>query len=252
MRGLSYPKVFALVSGGKDSLSTAQVLHDAGKLAGCVALETGLSTPDWKEFVRATCDARGWPLQFFKTDASYEQFVTKYGFPGPSKHSWVMRVLKGRCIRKFRQMHPDGILASGVRIDESQKRAANTKAVGHWEGAPILAPIYDWTTEETWAYFHDNGFERSPAYATLQISGDCLCGSYAREGEKESIDFHYPEIGKYLDDLGASIKEKHPSRCQWGWAWKKPQVAKRGGEAMVCVECGGLPDPEQLSLLEAA
>ena len=62
-KGLSYPKVYALVSGGKDSLTTAQVLHEAGKLAGCVALDTGLSTPDWKPFVEKVCADRRWPLK---------------------------------------------------------------------------------------------------------------------------------------------------------------------------------------------
>lgn len=45
MSGISYPKCYALMSGGKDSLSTAQVLHEAGKLEACVSLETGISTP---------------------------------------------------------------------------------------------------------------------------------------------------------------------------------------------------------------
>ncbi len=249
MKGISYPKLHALVSGGKDSLSTAQVLHDAGKLAGCVALETGLSTPDWKEFVMKTCDERGWKLEFYQTDYRYEQFVLKYGFPGPSKHSWIMRYLKGRCIRGFRKAHPDGILASGVRTGESDKRAGSTKPVGAWEGAPILAPIYDWTTDETWAYFRENGFERAPAYSTLQISGDCLCGAYARQDELEAVNFHYPAIGTYFRQLGEEIKLKHPKRCEWGWAWKQPIKPKKKNEAMVCVECGGLPDPEQLPLL---
>lgn len=238
MKGLSYPKLYALVSGGKDSLSTAQALHEAGKLAGCVALDTGLSTPDWKGFVGKTCDERNWPIEFYKTPESYEAFVVKYGFPGPSKHSWIMRVLKGRCIRQFRQIHPDGILASGVRQDESVKRAASTKFVGNWEGAPILAPIYDWTTEETWAFFRDRGFKRSPGYSTLQISGDCLCGAYAREDERAALEFHYPTIGKYFRDIGEAIKAKFPTRWEWGWGWKQSvKKPKNDGERMVCVEC---------------
>jgi 3'-phosphoadenosine 5'-phosphosulfate sulfotransferase (PAPS reductase)/FAD synthetase len=164
-QGISYPKLYALVSGGKDSLTTAHVLAEAVKLEACVALETGISTPDWKEFVSKVCEERGWPLEFYATDYTYEQFVLKYGFPGPSKHSWAMRYLKGRAIRAFRRQHPYGILASGVRADESDKRAISTRPVGAWEGTPILAPIYDWTTEETWAYFRSQGVPRpTPRY----------------------------------------------------------------------------------------
>lgn len=237
--GLSYPKCYALVSGGKDSLTTAQVLHEAGKLEACVALETGLSTPDWREFVAKTCADRGWPLEFYAVDQNaYDDFVLRYGFPGPSKHSWVMRVLKGRCIRRFRQARPGAILASGVRKDESVTRAGSTRPVGQWEGVPILAPIYDWTTDETWAYFRDRGFERAPAYSTLQISGDCLCGAYAREDEPEAVAFHYPTVWERLQRLADEIKDKFPTRAQWGCGWKNKVKPKRPDEAMVCVECG--------------
>ena len=127
--------------------------------------------------------------------------------------------------------------ASGVREGESVKRAASTKPVGHWENAPILAPIYDWTTDETWAFFRDRGFERAPAYSTLQISGDCLCGAYAREDEAAALAFHYPEIAARFAALGACVKDKFPKRCEWGWGWKQPIKAAQGGEAMICVEC---------------
>jgi phosphoadenosine phosphosulfate reductase len=234
---ISYPPVYALVSGGKDSLTTAQVLHEAGKLIGCVALETGLSTPDWKPFVIKTCADRGWPLEFFATDEKYEDFVRKYGFPGPSKHSWIMQKLKGRCISKFKKAHPDGILASGVRKDESAKRAGSTKPVGVWEGVPILAPIYDWTTEETWAFFYSRGFERAPGYTTLQISGDCLCGSYAREDELQAIRFFYPEVAARFDAIGEEIKLTHPKRCTWGWGCKTPVKEQNLNQKMICFDC---------------
>jgi phosphoadenosine phosphosulfate reductase len=238
VNGISYPKCYALVSGGKDSLSTAQVLHEAGKLEACVALDTGLNTPDWKDFVIKTCADRGWPLEFYATDPSaYDDFVLRYGFPGPAKHSWVMRVLKGRCIRQFRKARPDGILASGVRQDESAKRAGSTKPVGQWEGAPILAPIYDWTTDATWAFFRDRGFERSPAYSTLQISGDCLCGAYAREGEPEAVAHWYPAVWARFQALAEAVKDKFPTRASWGCGWKNKMKPKRPDEAMVCAEC---------------
>ncbi len=238
MSGIYYPKCWGLLSGGKDSLSMAQTLDEEGKLEGCAALETGLSTPDWKEFVIKVCEDRGWPLEFYATNSSYDDLVVKYGFPGPSKHSMFMNYLKGRGVAKFKKYHPNSILASGVRADESDKRKINTKPVGMWEGVPILAPIYHWTTDETWAFFRDRGFERAPAYSTLQISGDCLCGAYAREDEMDAIRFHYPQIGERLDSLGESIKECQPKRCEWGWGWKKPIKRKTPAEQFICSECG--------------
>lgn len=234
---LSYPACYALVSGGKDSLSVAQMLHEKGKLISCVSLETGISTPDWKEFVIKTCADRGWPLEFFATKESYDDLVLEYGFPGPARHPKFMDRLKGRAIREFRKAHPKGILASGVRANESARRVGNTSMIGMWEGTPIIAPIYDWTTDETWAFFRDRGFERAPGYTTLQISGDCLCGAFAREDELAAVEFHYPEIGARFAALKEQLKDRCPKRCEWGWGCKTPMKEPKRDEAMVCVEC---------------
>jgi 3'-phosphoadenosine 5'-phosphosulfate sulfotransferase (PAPS reductase)/FAD synthetase len=157
-----------MVSGGKDSLSTAQALHEAGKLEGCVAFKTGVSTPDWEQFVIKTCEDRRWPLEFYETPESYDALVLEYGFPGPGRHKKFMDRLKGRCVRKFKKQHPDAILASGTRSSESKRREIGTSPISMWEGAPIIAPIYGWTTDETWAFFRDRGFERAPAHASRQ------------------------------------------------------------------------------------
>lgn len=242
MKGISYPKCYALVSGGKDSLTTAKVLQKAGLLEAAVAIKTRLSTPDWEEFVRRVCDEHNMPLEIYETDESYEKLVLQYGFPGPTKHKWFMDYLKGRGIRKFKKYRPGAILASGVRQDESVKRAASVKPVGDWENVPILAPIFDWTTKETWDYFYDHFKERAPAYSTLQISGDCLCGAYANEGEYDALQFHYPAIGKTMIELGQERDRqmrgcgKKPTRCEWGWGWKQP-IKQKADEAMACFDC---------------
>lgn len=237
MKGLYFPDCYALVSGGKDSLTAANVLFEAGKLLGCVALKTGISTPDWESFITKVCADRGWPLEIYETPVSYEEKVLKYGFPGPAKHGWFMNYLKGRCITQFKKKHKGASLASGVRRAESARRKINTLPVSVWEGVPIIAPIYDWTDDEVWEYFYAHGFKRAPAYSTLQISGDCLCGAFAKEGELDAVRFHYPEIGKRFDAITERIKETHPKRCVWGWgnSQKKEKTAK---QRMICVECG--------------
>jgi 3'-phosphoadenosine 5'-phosphosulfate sulfotransferase (PAPS reductase)/FAD synthetase len=237
MSEIYYPKCYALVSGGKDSLTTAQMLDEAGKLQGCVALRTNLATPDWQPFVEKTCAERGWSLEVFETPASYDDLVLKFGFPGPSKHKWFMDYLKGRCIRQFKKAHPDGILASGVRVGESARRAIHTSPISFWEGVPILAPIYHLATDAVWSYFHSRGFERAPGYSTLQISGDCLCGAFAKEEEKAAVEFHYPKMGEHFAALGRAIKDKFPKRSEWGWGWRQ-KVKKPKNVSAICVECG--------------
>lgn len=237
-----YPPCYALMSGGKDSLSTAQVLADADRLHGCVALATGVSTPEWRDFLIDLCRKRGWPLEFHHTTASYDDLVRKYGFPGPGMHQQFMTYLKGRAIREFRRKHPNGILASGTRTDESQRRFVNTKPFSVWEGVPILTPIYDWTTEETWAYFHAHGFERAPAYQTLMVSGDCLCGAFAVQGEAEALRLGYPDIADRFDALGLEIQDAFPKRCKWGWGWQEKRKKKSAREASICQECADTAD----------
>lgn len=237
-----YPPCFALVSGGKDSLSTAQVLADADRLIGCVALGTGISTPDWRDFVIDTCNARNWPLEFHHSTENYDDLVRRYGFPGPGAHQKFMSYLKGRAIREFRRKHPNGILASGTRKDESARRFINAKPISFWEGVPILAPIYDWTTEETWDFFRSNGFKRAPAYQLLMISGDCLCGAFAVQGEAAALRLAYPTVADRLDALGREIQDTFPKRCKWGWGWQEGRKGKTTREAAICPECGDTAD----------
>jgi 3'-phosphoadenosine 5'-phosphosulfate sulfotransferase (PAPS reductase)/FAD synthetase len=237
MPNLYYPSCYALVSGGKDSLTTAQVLADADRLLGCIALDTGINTPDWADFIRDTCAARNWPIEFYRTTANYEDLVRKYGFPGPARHQWFMSYLKGRAIRSVRREHPDAVLASGTRKAESNRRWINTHPISMWEGLPILTPIYDWTTDEVWDLFNRHGFKKSPAYQYLMVSGDCLCGAFAVPGEAAALRLGYPAVADHFDALGHSIRTAHPTRCTWGWGCNRPRRLKTPREASLCQEC---------------
>jgi len=223
---------YALFSGGKDSFATACVLEDAGMLRGCVALRTGISTPDWQVGVERICAARQWPLEFFDTSASYEQLVRQYGFPGPAQHGMFMNYLKGRAIRKFKKAHPGATLASGVRSAESGRRSLSAKAISDFEGVRVIAPILNWTTDEVWEYVRSRDYERPFAYSAIQISGDCLCGAFAHEGERDAIRFWYPEIDQRLCAL-----ESEGKRGCWGWGNDQPKL-KTGAASLICVECG--------------
>lgn len=243
MKGVYFPDCYGLLSGGKDSMTACDVLAENGKLLGCVALKTGISTPDWEDFVRQTCANKGWPLEIYETPVKYDEYIEKHGFPGPGRHGWIMNRLKGRGIQQFKKMHKGCALASGVRRNESKRRVGNTQPFGVWEGVPIFCPIYDWTDDEVWAYFNYKGFERAPAYSTLQISGDCLCGAFARKDELEAIRFHYPELGQRLDSLGDRIKDRHPTKCKWGWGADLINLpgagyVKTSKQRLICVECG--------------
>ena len=223
------PKFYCLYSGGKDSTVAASVLAEVGMLAAVVTIRTGIAAPDWYPFIRKTCEAQGWPLEVYETPVSYDKLVQQYGFPGPGAHGMFMNYLKGRAIRVFKHAHPDACLASGVRKDESARRFRQTREWSIFEGVPVWAPIWDWTTEDTWRYFNAHGFQRSPAYAILCISGDCLCGAFASPGEREMIASAYPEVHARLQRLEVI--------CGASWGGRAATSRAKRQTSIVCTDC---------------
>src|SRR3990167_2005724 len=140
-------KYWAMVSGGKDSISLAHLLSNRDELEGVFHIDTGIAAPDVGPFVEMTCKRKGWPLEIVRTPKSYEWLVSKFGFPGPGGHIYAVTYLKGRAIRQFRKLHPGAILASGVRRNESVRRMGNAKAIQRLEGLEVHAPILDWSTK---------------------------------------------------------------------------------------------------------
>ena len=236
---------YALFSGGKDSFACASVLHEAGLLAGCVLIDTGIAIPEWKAATSAMCEERGWAYEIIPTTHRYEWIVWKYGFPGRPGHKWAMDFLKGRAVSQWRSTHCkttgtgkrklfDGsILASGCRMDESERRLGNTRPISEWEKVTVYSPIFEWTTAETWAYVKERGYVRPRAYETLGISGDCLCGAFAKEYEREAIRVHHPSIHADI------LRMEHEYQSKWGAGSKAcGRIRKQGAEAVGCAECG--------------
>ena len=239
-------QAWALLSGGKDSLSVAAWLAERDMLAGCVSLDTGLSIPEWRDFIETTCRKQGWPLRMYAAKVGpygsfpvYEGFVERLGFPGPGLHSTAMRWLKERALDNFRREKPGSLLASGMRLGESKRRLGSCKEWNVFAGMCVWSPLIQWTTEQTWAYFNTLGLARSPGYDVLGISGDCLCGAFARPDERDLISEFYPTVDSRLCKLEARLKEKGMKRCEWGWGNGKTKRPP----SVLCVECHptGLP-----------
>lgn len=220
--------VYVLFSGGKDSFATAKYLQEQSKLKGCILLDTGIAVPNWKADCVAMCQAHGFPYQIIPTPIRYEWLVYRYGFPGPGMHGMFMNYLKGRCIREFKRQYPGECLASGVREQESKRRKFHVQPVSKFEGVTIYAPIFDWSTERVIAYGLAHGYKKPAAYITLGVSGDCLCGSFARPHERGAIAEHYPSVDARIVELELFKGE------QWG---------QRAVDRLL-----GVDDPDQLAI----
>lgn len=289
--------IFAMFSGGHDSLCATHVAATFGGMTAAVHINTGVGVEETREFVRQTCKEHDWPLLEYHPPPytpgrckrcrkqpkqarsawqecsacvarrrpgidyenlpAYEAITLHHGFCGPGGHTLIYNRLKERCIRRLvrehKRKHGDRImLVGGMRQAESVRRMGNAEAIGT-EGSRVwCAPLVYWTTEDKNAYIDMTGLKRNPVVERLCMSGECLCGAFARPYELVEIAHHYPRAAEYIRSLEVRAREagvhatwgtKHPnSKCEkrkqddprqlnlftglcWSCAnkWEKPQ-----------------------------
>jgi 3'-phosphoadenosine 5'-phosphosulfate sulfotransferase (PAPS reductase)/FAD synthetase len=255
--------VCLLWSGGNDSNILAHLMRP--RITHVIHANTGIGIERTRQHVRDHAEAWGLPLiehQPSEKD-SYEQFVLTHGFPGPGQHPRMFQRLKERAFEAARNEfnpHPHAqrvMFLAGRRREESKRRGGNA-ATGT---APIpqierkgsvvwAAPLSMWTKLDMNTYrlmYRDVPHNEVSDF--LHMSGECLCGSYAAQGELDLIRFFFPTIADYLDDLGrrALANGVHPDKCVWGWGWNevvKQRVNRRASLSSLCDSCN------QLALIE--
>ena len=229
--------VFALFSGGHDSLVSSHIASLHPRFSAVVHINTGIGIPETREFVYRTCDRFNWELLEYKASENtkadgtpdpqiYEDLVLAQGFPGAYLHKKMYQRLKerqiDRLVRDHKRVRRDRILlTTGVRKDESKRRLRNITASGTIDrrGTSVwVNPIADFTAENCSEYMRRFDLPKNPVKALLCMSGECLCGAFAKKGELEIIEACYPETGRYLRDLEQRVKEKFP----WGWDESPP------------------------------
>lgn len=214
-----------LYSGGNDSTTLAHLMHQMGLVTHALHANTTIGVEATRQFVRDTC--AGWDLPLIEKVAptSYRDLVIEQGFPGPGHHFKMYQRLKERCLDAAR--HDLGIANSrtkaavyvaGRRRQESDRR----KAVPLWEsdGSVIwVSPIALWTKPDmnTYRLMHPD-VPRNEVTDKLHMSGECLCGAFAKPGELDEIGFWYPEVAAEIHALEAEVRAAgHPEAyCTWG------------------------------------
>jgi 3'-phosphoadenosine 5'-phosphosulfate sulfotransferase (PAPS reductase)/FAD synthetase len=231
--------IYALFSGGHDSLTNTHVTAKHPLFAGVLHIDTGIGIPETQDFVRATCDRYGWELHIYKATEYingkgqlepqiYRDMVLQHGFPGPSLHQKMYDRLKAlplaHFIRDWRKINGKKIigLSTGTRKEESRRRAAfMNKNLNNYrkDGRKIwINPIAEWSDNDCDRYIKENNLPRNPVKDNLCMSGECLCGAYAQPRELQQIEFFYPEVGARIRALEEEVKSKFP----WGWDEKPP------------------------------
>ena len=237
--------VFAMFSGGHDSVCAAHVTSRHPDFTACVHVNTGIGIEQTREYVRNICKDFGWPLLEYKSSdytQSYEELVLERGFPGPFHHTKMYNRLKERSIaaltREHKTKHSDRIICvTGVRKAESTRRMATSQTINR-EGARVwVAPLIDWTGSTKNEYMTKHNIPRNEVVDLLHMSGECLCGAFAKPGELEEIGTWFPEEYEHIKELECKVKERGLP-CKWGQAPpEEPFVDPRQAELPLCVAC---------------
>lgn len=254
-------EVFALFSGGHDSLCASHLASQLPEFSGCVHVNTGIGVEETREFVRKTCKAYGWPLREmspppfaprvekrkpgidYESLPAYEAIVLHHGFPGAYGHNLIYNRLKERCLRRLAREHKRGpsdriLLVTGVRKAESRRRMGYVEPVQR-EGCRVwCAPIANWTNHEKDTYIAAHGLPRNRVTGILCMSGECLCGAFGSPGELDLIGRFFPETAAYIRDLGARARAL--GRVHWRWGEKtksKPRRPCLRGQMGLCWSC---------------
>lgn len=219
---------FALFSGGHDSLCSTHLAMESGMATEVVHVNTGIGIAQTREFVRQTCEERGWKLNELHPPVSYEDIVREHGFPGPGSHRFMYIRLKERCLRAFAKERGRPItFVTGVRSQESSRRMGHVKreVIDKDNRWTWYAPICDFTKRDVLDYLDAHRvFPRNEVVDILHMSGECLCGSFARPGEREEIRAWYPEVDAQIAELEMLVAlEGHPAH-RWG---RRPDKVNR-------------------------
>ena len=271
IRELNPSHVFALFSGGHDSLAATYIASKHPRFSAAVHINTGIGIEKTRQFVHDTCEAQEWELLEYKAVDNvnakgepdpqvYEDMVLEYGFPGPTKfgHNKMYNRLKERQIRRLIREHKQHrfdkiILVTGCRSQESKRRMGHVKEVQVDHSRVWTAIIHDWSKFDVEQFIRRVGLPRNLVVELLSKSGECLCGAFAKKGELAELQAFFPEDAAKIRELERRVKRRFP----WGWeegppaGWRKYgsqcKDEMRGNSIPLCMSCEKRDDDEALN-----
>lgn len=231
-----------LYSGGNDSTVLAHMLRDAVDTA--VHVNTTIGIKATRQFVRDTCAGWSLPLLEVKPPVSYRDLVIERGFPGPGQHFKMYQRLKERALRDVRRRYvTDGrqqrvVFIAGRRRTESTRRTERViPAHERVDSVVWVSPLVNWSALDLNTYRRRYDVPRNPVADLLHMSGECLCGSFAKPGELDEIGMWFPEVRAEIQALEQEVVAVgHPAeRCRWGWGADRKVRPSRSGP--MCSSC---------------
>lgn len=108
----------------------------------------------------------------------------------------------------------------------------------------FASPLAMWTKIDMVAYRGLNDVPFNPVTDHLGMSGECLCGAFAKEGELERIRLWYPDVAAEIDALMEEVRQAGHEEpwCTWGHR-------SRGKGALITHRGPGSSLPEKVGML---
>jgi 3'-phosphoadenosine 5'-phosphosulfate sulfotransferase (PAPS reductase)/FAD synthetase len=191
-------EVWALCSGGNDSLCSTHIAMSTGLVTGVASINTTIGIEETREHLRTVARRFSWNLKWFYPPVSYRDLCARFGMPGPGGHPLIYQRLKYRPLLQLtreakRQKKDRVMLITGCRLSESSRRMGHVKPIQRDGSRVWVAPIINWDAETKAVYQINNAIPFNPVTAKLGISGECLCGAFAKPGERAKIAEYYPK-----------------------------------------------------------
>lgn len=229
-----------LFSGGNDSTVAGHLMR--GRCTHAGHANTGIGIEATRQYVRDTCAAWGLPLLERRAPHDRDQYrahVLAHGFPGSGLHPRVYQRLKGRAIELMQAelVNAAGgghrarvVFVAGRRRTESAKRT-KVPELERKRSAVWASPMVNWTKLDmnTYRLMHRllDPVPTNPVADLLHMSGECLCGCYAKLGERELLIELYPDAMAEVVELEAAIADRLdiPWYAKtWGWSYDQAKV----------------------------
>jgi len=234
--------VCLLFSGGNDSTTLVHLFKDVATHA--VHANTGIGIEQTRQFVRDRCKEWGLPLMEVHPGPgnTYEELVLDQGFPGPAHHWKMYQRLKERGLREARRQLVTNpykqrvLFIAGRRRSESERRK-DIPAMERIGSTVWVSPLVEWTKADLNTYRAIYDVPRNEVSDLLHMSGECLCGAFAKRDELDEIGMWFPEVRKHIEELERKVSEsgKVPEKlCKWGWGKRRTGNEKSGP---LCTSC---------------
>lgn len=236
-----------LFSGGNDSTVLAHMFRSVASHAAHANTTIGIEQT--REFVRQTC--RDWQLPLIErmppseTD-HYSALVRAQGFPGPGHHFKMYQRLKERALEQIRRelvrnpYQERVVFLAGRRRSESPRRihvpASERRGSIVW-----VSPLVNWTKFDLSTYRILMGdVPVNEVSDLMHMSGECCCGSFAKDGEREELAFWFPDLISQIEELEREIADRDDipvHRRTWGWGASTRESGKPSELGALCSSC---------------